>query len=642
MTQTTATAPLATPPSAQAPGPRPTLLGEATRMIVLYSLSAAALTWVFPAWNIWPLAFVSLVPWTVATLRTTRAWLAHWLSFVAGFAFFLVALRWLMPVTGLGYVALCGYLAIYWTLAAWAIRTAHRHKIAASWSLPVAWVACEYLRGVAMSGFPWLFLAHGLYGQLPLIQISDLAGAYGVSFLAAMCSGVIAEWLLKRWPAPGVANLPTQRLVGTIACVALFAFALAYGYSRLLQADFENDESLRGPRVAVIQEDFPLHSTPSKNEHPVVVLARYLSLAAQAAREKPDLIAFPETVWGAYQNIDFLDRERATVDAAHADTWWWGRQCHRAVSAFARGDYEQVNQVLADLERLLKQVNKPRDLPRLPHEGGPPVAVLVGSVSLELFPESTYPRSKRFNSALFYDTDGAQRRERYDKRHLVPFGEVVPFRQARWLGLDLHYWLYRPLNKLSPFSDGGRVEYSLWPGDGRSTFAFDVGDRHYRFATPICYESTTPYIARGLTWDGRKRRADFLINISNDGWFLHSHELPQHMAINVFRAIENRVSVVRSVNTGISGFIDPNGRIYSRVTDAQGRSFRYLEGGVVGYDIEQVPIDWRSSFYGRTGDWLPAICSLLAALLWLSAVFERWVLAIQHRVSSFIRRRRTA
>lgn len=612
-------------------------------MSALYALSVAALTWIFPAGHIWFLALVALVPWSVATLRTTRAWLAHWLSFAAGFAFFLVALRWLMPVTGLGYAALCGYLAAYWTLAGWAIRTARRHHISAVWSLPVAWVACEYLRGVLMSGFPWLFLAHGLYEQRPLIQISDLAGAYAVSFVAAMISGVLTEWALKRWPVPGGPCLPVQRVAGTIAGVAVLAFTLAYGYTRLSQADFEHDASLRGPKIAVIQEDFPLYADVARNEHSFVVLARYLARAAEAARERPDLIAFPETVWGAAQNIDFVEREKATIDTTHADTWWWGNRCHTAVSAFARGDYGAVNGVIAQLETALRRGRDPNaTLPRLPAGGGPPVAVLVGSVSYELFPEATYPKMKRYNSALIYNPDGTQRRERYDKRHLVPFGEVVPFRQARWLGIDLHYWLYRPLNKLSPFSAGGKVEYSLWPGDGRTIFDLRAGERTFHFATPICYESTTPYIARGLSWDGRRRRADFLVNISNDGWFLHSHELPQHLAINVFRAVENRVSVVRAVNTGISGFIDPNGRIYSKVHDAQGRSFRYGQGGVVGCDIEDVYVDWRSSFYGRSGDWLPVSCALLAALLWLSAIFERWVLAIQHRIAAFVRRRRTA
>ena len=124
------------------------------------------------------------------------------------------------------------------------------------------------------------------------------------------------------------------------------------------------------------------------------------------------------------------------------------------------------------------------------------------------------------------------------------------------------------------------------------------------------------------------------MNISNDGWFLHSHELPQHLAICVFRAVENRVGIARAVNTGISAFIDPNGRIYSRVR-TDGRDFG---PGVVGYDVQRVYLDRRGSFYGRTGDWLALACLGLAGILWLGAVFERWILALRHRILLLLRR----
>jgi apolipoprotein N-acyltransferase len=234
-----------------------------------------------------------------------------------------------------------------------------------------------------------------------------------------------------------------------------------------------------------------------------------------------------------------------------------------------------------------------------------------------------------------YDPDGQQRRERYDKMHLVPFGELVPFRNTR-----LHF-LYRWLNRMSPFSDGGKVDYSLTPGDRKTVFEMEVEGRTYRFGTPICYEDTTPYLVREYVWSGGERRVDFLLNISNDGWFLHSHELPQHLAICVFRAVENRVSIARAVNTGISGFIDPDGRIYARVTDEAGRSFRYGEGGVVGYAVEPIYLDPRGSVYGRIGDTFAWVCVGLSALLWLSGVFERWVLNLKHQIDRRRQRRAT-
>lgn len=633
-----------TPTPASPHGPRdaaglPPLWREAGLVLGLYLVTAIALAWIFPPRGLWPLVFVALVPWAAATCRTHRAWLAHWLSFLVGWGFFLVALRWLMPVTGLGYAALAGYLALYWTLAAWAIRTGRRHGVSPVWTLPVTWVACEYLRGTVMTGFPWLFLSHSLYDQLPLIQVSDLAGAYAVSFVAAWVNGVLVEAALRRWPAPGRRYGVRQLWAGAAVGAGLLAGTCGYGLYRLREVDFEATSALHGPRVAVVQHDFPLVSTWPYGDDPSVVLVEYLRLAAEAARQQPDLLAFPETVWAAYQNIDFVERG-VVVPEVQPGSWAWGVTCHRALSAFTRGDYSAVNAIISNLERDLQklaaarpEMNVPKTLPRLPTEGGPPVTALVGAVSLDQFPEATYPKVRYYNSALLYDADGNQRRPRYDKNHLVPFGELVPFRQAKWLGFDLH-WLYRWLNKLSPFSRGGQVEYSLTPGAELTVFELATPTGSYRFGVPICYEDATPYVIRRFVWDGGRRRVDFLVNISNDGWFLHSHELPQHLAICVFRAVENRVGIARAVNTGISAFIDPNGRIYSRVR-TDGRDFG---PGVVGYDVQRVYLDRRGSFYGRTGDWLAVACLGLAGILWLGAVFERWILALRHRILLLLRR----
>jgi apolipoprotein N-acyltransferase len=95
--------------------------------------------------------------------------------------------------------------------------------------LPVVWVACEWLRATVMTGFPWLFLSHGLYRQLPLIQVSDLTGAYGVSFLAVLVNAVLVEWALQRWPAPGPRSSARQLRAGAVVAVVLLAAALGYG-----------------------------------------------------------------------------------------------------------------------------------------------------------------------------------------------------------------------------------------------------------------------------------------------------------------------------------------------------------------------------------------------------------------------------
>lgn len=612
------------------PSALPRLRREVVEVIGLYALTLVTFSWVFPPHGIWPLTCVCLAPWAVATCRTRRAWLVHWASFALGAAFFLFNLRWLDPVTRAGYIALSLYLALYWPLAAWALRTGQRHGISPIWTLPVAWIACELLRAWVMTGFPWLFLAHAVYAQLPLIQISDLVGAYGVSFLIALVNGVLAELVLHRWRRGGMAPRWRQLRGGVVCAVVVLAGTLGYGAYRLGQDDFAP-----GPRVAVVQHDFPLVSRPPYGAPRHIMLAEYLRLAAEAAAEKPDLLVFPETVWAATQNLEFLAVEHNVVEGLSLEEWIFGKFCHEAAAALARGDYAQVNFILRELEiRYGVPEHHGGRLARLPGSSGPPVTVVVGATAVETNPEATYPKSRRYNSALVYDPDGRQRPRRYDKTHLVPLGEVVPFRN--W-GFGLHR-VYRWLNGISPFSYGGKYEYSLTPGDELTVFDLRGAERDYRFGTPICYEDVMPYVMRRYAWHGGRRRVDFLVNISNDGWFMHGNELPQHLAICAFRAVENRVGIARAVNTGVSGFIDPNGRIYSLVE----RDGRWFGPGVVGWRVERVPLDRRGSFYARTGDWFAGLCLILTVILWTVAVIERWVLAIRLHIAAWRRKRRRA
>lgn len=125
-----------------------------------------------------------------------------------------------------------------------------------------------------------------------------------------------------------------------------------------------------------------------------------------------------------------------------------------------------------------------------------------------------------------------------------------------------------------------------------------------------------PYVCRRFVWDADAggKRVDFLANISNDGWFLHRNELPQHFAICTFRAVENRVGIARTVNTGISGFIDPNGRSYEKIGP-----------GETGFRVARVRVDTRTAWYSRMGDVFALACALVWAVLCVDYVAARIV-----------------
>jgi apolipoprotein N-acyltransferase len=199
----------------------------------------------------------------------------------------------------------------------------------------------------------------------------------------------------------------------------------------------------------------------------------------------------------------------------------------------------------------------------------------VGSSINEFKPSGYF----KFNSAILFRPELPV--QIYRKLHLVPFGEYVPL-------IEAVPWLIR----LTPYR-GTRLRFL---DHGSELSWFDLGS--HRLAAAICFEDTLPQVVRRFfaeTPDGRQ--PDILINLSNDGWFHETSEHEMHLAISVFRCIENRVPLARAVNTGISAMIDGNGRII--------QSLAKLKSGVV---LEQAPLDDRVSFYSRWGDWLGVFC----------------------------------
>jgi apolipoprotein N-acyltransferase len=172
--------------------------------------------------------------------------------------------------------------------------------------------------------------------------------------------------------------------------------------------------------------------------------------------------------------------------------------------------------------------------------------------------------------------------------------------------------------KFSPYD----FDYNLTPGTQFSVFNIKgkAKEKTYRFGVMICYESTIPAIARGFALDGNgAKKVDWLVNISNDGWFVKfsngkvgpSTELQQHTIASIFRAVENRLSVLRSVNTGISCLIDPLGRIQDGYLagDLPVRAFN--RAGVEGYFADRVVIDSRVTVFSRYGQWLGKACRII-------------------------------
>ncbi|HVO37805.1 MAG TPA: apolipoprotein N-acyltransferase [Spirochaetia bacterium] len=217
-----------------------------------------------------------------------------------------------------------------------------------------------------------------------------------------------------------------------------------------------------------------------------------------------------------------------------------------------------------------------------------PVPYVVGNDDGELRrTEENQEERVDFNAAILFEK--GQIVDTYRKLHLVPFTEDFPFRKSlpgiyqALKNADTHFW------------KKGSVP-TVFDADG------------VRFSTPICFEDTFGYLCRGFV----QRGAQVLVNMTNDAWSFSVPGAMQHMTMAVFRAIENRRSVVRSTNGGMTNIIDPNGRILQRLPPfTEG----YLLGAVPVYTAARTP-------YTRWGDWFPWVL-LAASITALAAAAAR-------------------
>lgn len=505
------------------------------------------------------LAWLALTPWLVlvrADLRNRDRYLLAWLS---ALAFFLPALRWMrvahdaMFYSWIGLSLACSWFA---PLALWLIRRLDRADWPLSLSVPIVWTALEYVRTHIFGGFPWYLLGHSQHAILPLIQVADLAGVPAVTFLVAAANGLIAEALLSA-TAMGVrvgAPARSPRLIRQFGFLGAAMLAVVgYGYWRMNQAHFTD-----GPVVALLQTDLeqatrnsrPDDGTGADSRSVQDIRAQTAELTRRAARlpTPPKLIIWPETTF----EYDHKVRRMPPPDTPEYRSW---------------------AEDIADRDSLFVEV---ATVSR--------TTVLLG-LNAQEFVDSK--RIDRFNTSLLIDAAGKPI-GRYDKTHLVPFGEYVPL-----------YETLPVLKYLAPYDEGLAM---LTPGSAFPRMSVAGPGRDYTFGCMICYEDSYADLAREYL-RGPDRPVDFLVNQSNDGWFKCTQEHEEHLAVSRFRAIECRRSLVRAANMGISAMIDGNGRVCA----LPGPTWRESKG-VMSVVSGPIPIDDRTSFYVRTGDLLPWFC----------------------------------
>ncbi len=213
---------------------------------------------------------------------------------------------------------------------------------------------------------------------------------------------------------------------------------------------------------------------------------------------------------------------------------------------------------------------------------------LIGSSERPKFSKDGSVRQSRGNTALYYSPDG-KILSQYLKIHLVPFAEYLPYEGT------------------IPWPEFIARKEGNWDIPGEKMELFPIHD--HKIGVVICWESIFPDFFRKFIKGG----ASFMINITNEGWFRNT--IPyQYLAMNVFRAVENRVYIARAANVGISCFIDAHGRVYGRLRKNNADLY------VAGYLTEDVYLNEDKTFYTRYGD-VFAFANIFATILMCAVSF---------------------
>jgi len=595
---------------------------------LLLTVIQAPMGWSFLAWG-------ALAPFALACSPGLRPRTLALMAFGVGYVYWLANVYWILPITIIGWLAMCLYLSLFWVLPALAVRLGRAKGLPMFLALPILIAGAERLQGFPMGGFFWRFLGHSQYENLAVIQVADLVGAAGVSFVVAMVNGLLADIVLlagssrHRGPADQKAGAaavghsgsplyspyrPSAGVValGTVTTIAVVAGTILYGQWRLGQTP---EYVTEGPLTAALQSNVP-QSVKRSFSVSTKLFNELMEKSRAAVAGGAELIVWPETM---VQGL--LDPALWPYLVGNLDE---DKVFHWALSEHAKGN----------------------------------AYLLVGAYGAEIMTDGKGERYLgSYNSAYLYRPDGTRDPGRYDKIHLVLFGEYIPFK--RWFP-----WLFEQLKRFLP--EGYNPDYSLEHGRRYTIFEMNApavgGDPNDptgdsvggagvlrsnpqspipkaqsdrgstgRFAVIICYEDTIPYVARNFTLDERgRKRIDWLVNISNDGWFVRfpkdqervipSSELPQHAAICVFRAVENRLAIIRSVNTGISCLIESTGKIRDGYLAGSAEFPRAAmdRTAMTGWFLDRLPIDKRVTFYCRYGEWFANGCAVafVAALVW--------------------------
>jgi len=452
----------------------------------LSALSGVLVALAFPDYGIWPLAWVGLVPLFVV-IRAKNTLSATWLGLTAGLFYFGPTVYWVsntmtqfggMPLfaavitTALMISVMSCYIALFcYLLSMVEGRSGRAISLAMA---PFLWVTLETVRGSLPGvGFPWARLSDSQFEVLNVIQIADITGSEGVSFIIVLVSASLAmvlDWFLSKNGSQE--KFPFRWITGTLVLVMAM---LVYGAIKLSALD-EGAKGAQKVKVALVQGNVD-QKRKWERFYREEQLDIYTRRTEEAVAKGAELVVWPETAAPFYFGSDPL--------------------------------YD------AGLRALSQNTGVPIVF------GAPGYVRENGKVT-------------SFNRAWVIRPDGYE--EKFDKVHLVPFGEYIPMKKVL-------FFLDKVVTSIGDMEPGKTVNL------------LDIGA--FKAGVQICYEIIFPQYSREIALKG----ASVIINITNDSWYGKTSASRQSLSMAVFRAVENRIPVLRSAQSGVSCIIEPSGKV---------------------------------------------------------------------------------
>jgi len=470
----------------------------------MQAFGSFALLWFsFPPVGWSPLAWFALVPLIGLVLTPSPLpGRPYWKLYAAGLLYWLATFYFVPiphPALWAGWAAVSLYMAVYTPFTIVACRKLiHRWKVPPAIAVPIVWVGVEWIRCHFATGMGMVCLSHSQAKFPVFIQLASVGGAYAVTFVMVMFATCLAiAW--RRWRNLGnwTVDIPSGKRgmnwpVALGFAIAVFMLNLGFGFFCLNNAPRSNQQAEVAStattlKVGLVQTNFDVVFGQQSIEELERRCFEITKLTNRAIRARPDLLVWPESGFFPY-SWQLADREQQSAsESEDLLRLFWGR----AVGSDRFGGTPLLSGVLAQ----------------------------------------NYPQKKVYNSAVLINHQG-QLLERYDKNHLVMFGEYIPFGE-----------MFPFLEELAPMSS---IDF------GHEFIAYEING--INIAPNICFETTVPHLIRRqideLSNTGQE--PDVMINLTNDGWFFGTACLDHHFACNIFRAIEMRKPNLVCANTGLS------------------------------------------------------------------------------------------